>query len=189
MTKNTVNLILLKEDEPPVIKKLKIILPITAAFVFIIFIFIYIASIVYINNNVVAFNLLKRNVDQLEKNITSKKNIEGIYTMTSTRLNILDQLSGKIVDFPPLINDISNLNGKGIFIKTVSSDSKGNVSFTLRASSSASLDDFVSLLENLELEKIFSQIKASGIVREKKGIYNLSVSLKKDLSIKNEQKN
>ncbi len=184
MLKNTVNLIINKDSEPQSLKKLKIILPVSAGLSLLVFIIVFIASIIYINNNIVAYNLLKRNVVQFEKNIASKKNIEGVYTLTNTRLNILDQLSGKIVDFPPLIDDVNKLNGNGISIKSVSSDNKGNISFAMIASSSAALDEFVGLLEKMEQNKIFYQIKANGIVREKKGFYDLSISLKRDFASK-----
>ncbi len=180
MVKNTVNLIIKEEDESVLIKRLKIIFPILAGLSLLIFILVFIASIVYINKNIVAYNLLKRNVDQYEKNIVSRKNIEGIYTLTSSRLNVIDQLAGKVKDFPPLIDEINKLKGNGISIKSVSSDNKGNISFALTASSSAALDEFVSLLEKKEQTKNFYQIKANGIVREKKGLYDLSISLKRD---------
>lgn len=180
MVKNTVNLIIKEVDEPQSLKRLKIILPVLAGSSLLIFILVFIASIIYINNNIVTYKLLKRNVDQFEKNIVSRKNIEGVYTLTSARLNVLDQLSGKVMDFPPLIDDINKLSGNGISVKSVSSDNKGNISFALTASSSAALDDFVGLLEKKELNKIFYQINANGIVREKKGVYDLSISLKRD---------
>lgn len=189
MAKNTVNLIITRDEEPAPVKKLKIILPIAAIVVLLIFIIVFVASILYINKNIVAYNILKRNVEQLEKNIASRKNIEGVYTLTSLRLKVLDELSARIKDFPAVMDDVDKLNGNGIIIKSVSSDSKGNISFSVSASNSSSLNDFVNLLKAFEGDKHFSQIKASGITREKKGIYDFSITFNKDITAKNEKQN
>ncbi len=177
MPKKSVNLILPLEKDKPVVKKLKIILPVVAVISLLTFTIVFLASIFYINSNIFQFNLLKSEIDQLENNIGSQKNTEGIYTLTSSRLNILDQVSGKSANFTSLIGAINQMNLSGISITNMASDNKGNVTFSVAASSSASMDSLVSYLLDKDKKKIFSKIEAHGIVREKTGSYTLTITL------------
>lgn len=183
MPKTTVNLIIKKEKESPTIKKLNIILPSIAAVGLTIFILVFAASIIYFNNNIFQYNLTKKEIDNLEKKISSQKAAEGIYTLVATRLGILDKLSYKNPNFQNLISEVNKLNIEGVNLVSASSDDKGGLALSFTASSSASMDNLVELLKASEGKKLYSQIEAHGIVREKKGNYLLTITAKAQDSV------
>ena len=83
-------------------------------------------------------------------------------------------------NFYQLISEVDNLKMEGITISSIASDKLGNLSLAVAASSSGALDNFVTLLLSKEQKKLFHEIRASGIVREKKGSYLLTINLKAD---------
>lgn len=165
------------------IRRLKIILPVTAAVSLILFLLLFLVLFIYINKNVNQFDLLKRQTQQMENKISSQKTTEGDYTVTVSRLNVLGEVLDKEKKFIPIISELDSLNNESIKIQSVSSDKTGNISFSLIASSSASLDDFVTILMAKEDQKLFSDIKAQGISREKNGNYHMTLSLKADKNL------
>lgn len=178
MGRHSINLILSKSAENSYIRGLKKILPIVAGLSSAIFIPLFVFSIIRVNNSVKQFNLLKNEVETFERKISDQKNIEGIYTLTAMRLNVLAQILSRGKNFSKLIPEIDNLQGKGIDIDSASIDKQGSVSLSLIASSSAALDDFVTLLLIKDKEKLYSNIRSGGLTREKKGNYKLSLSFK-----------
>lgn len=183
MAKYSLNLIIRKQNEPEMIRKLKIILPVTAGASLVIFLAIFLMMFIYINKNVNQFNLLKRQTQQMENKISSQKMTEGDYTVAASRINVLGEILDKEKKFIPLISELDRLNTGGIKVEAVSSDRTGNISLSLIASSSASLDDFVTTLLYKEDQKLFSDIKAQGISREKNGNYHMTLSLKADKNL------
>lgn len=183
VSKTAVNLIIRKETESPVLKKLNVIFPVLAILSLTVFVLIFLASIIYYNGNILKFNLIKREIESLEKKIGDQKTTEGVYTLSANRLNILNQMASQNPNFPKVLTEIDNLNSTGINILSAASDDKGLLSVDLIASSSSSLDDFVGILKKQEQKKLFSKIEAHGIVREKKGNYLLTITLLADPSI------
>lgn len=174
--KKSVNLLLKQFSEPPFVSKLKIILPILAAVSLTLFVTIFLISIYYVNNNTAQFNLVRKEVDIIEQKIAGEKNIEGIYTLTLARLNVLNQILTSRREFSKLITEIDNLQQDGISLVSASVDENNNIALSLNVSSSEGLDRLVDLLIDKEEKGIFSNLEAAGIVREKKGNYILSVS-------------
>lgn len=183
MPKTTLNLIIVKEKESPILRKLNIIFPVSAVVSLTIFVLIFFASIIYYNGNILKFNLVKKEIESLEKKIGDQKATEGVYTLTAQRVNILNQMVSQNPNFPRVLTEIDNLNIPGINILSASSDDKGSLSIALVASSSASLDDFVQRLRQEEQKKLFSRIEAHGVVREKKGNFLLTITLKGEPTI------
>ncbi len=183
VSKNSVNLIIKKEKESPLLQKLNIIFPISAVVGLAIFVLIFFASIIYYNGNILKFNLVKKEIESLEKKIGDQKASEGVYSLTAQRVNILNQMVSQNPNFPKVLTEVDNLNIPGINIISATSDDKGSLSIALIASSSSSLDDFVTKLRQEEQKKLFSKIEAHGVVREKKGNFLLTVTLKGEPTI------
>jgi len=178
MVKHSVNLILAGPGEPPYIHSLKTFLPIIALVSLVVFVLVFIISVVFVDSNTKQLNLLKNEVETLEKKISEQKNVEGIYTLTVMRLSVLAQIFSSGKNFSKFIPEIDSLQGKGITIDSATIDKQGSVSLSLLASSSAALDDFVTLLLEKDREKTYTNIAAGGTVREKKGDYKLSLTFK-----------
>lgn len=178
MQKHSVNLVIAKEEESPLLIKLKKILPIVAAVSLCLFVIFFFSSLVYISRNREEFNSLKLQIDNLEKKISQAKNSEGIYTLAVARVKTIADLQNGNKNFAKLLSEINKLQSSGIFFSQATVDKKNAVTVAITASSSAMLDDFVKTLVKSEAAKLFSEIKSSGIVRDKNGAYLLSVSLK-----------
>lgn len=178
MQKHSVNLIIKRSNEPPIITKLKVILPIAAVVSLTLFVIFFFSSIIYISRNNQEFNSLKTQITNLEKLISAAKNTEGIYTLTVSRVKTIDQLNSTHKNYFNLLTEIKKLQLSGINLTQVTIDKKNAVVLAVSASSSASLDNFVTTLENRDISKVFSDIKSSGIVKDKTGSYLLSISLK-----------
>lgn len=178
MQKHTVNLLIKKQEDSPLLLKLKKILPVLAAVSLSLFVIFFFSSLVYINRNQEEFKSLKRETDNLEKKISQQKNIEGIYALTLSRVKIIGDLQNGYKNFAKLISEIDKFQSNGVVFSQTMIDKKNAVTITTIASSSGALDDFVAALVRAESAKLFSDIKSSGIVRDKTGAYLLSISLK-----------
>jgi len=176
MTKKSVNLIIRKETDSILLQRLNIFFPVFASIFLIGFALFFFGSIIYINNNITKYNILKKEIENLEKKISGQKGTEGIYKLTSSRLSVFEQIENVNLSFTPLISEIYSLNDLGVKIKSASADNKGNTSFALSATSSASLDQLVNTLIDKEREKLFSKIEAHGIIRDKNGNYALTIT-------------
>lgn len=183
MGKVSVNLILSKKKETSLSRKLKLIFPLTAGIFLFVFIVVFIITLTYINANIYKFNLLKKEAERLESKISAQKASEGIYTVSLNRLSALDTLLTGSMGFIDILPEITAINGTGISISTANADEKGNLSVSLLASSSSTLDDLVTFLNKKEEKKLYSEIVASSIIREKKGAYHLGLTFKVNKSL------
>ncbi|MBI3379231.1 hypothetical protein HY029_00585 [Candidatus Gottesmanbacteria bacterium] len=183
MAKHSVNLVIKKENELPVVKKLRLLLPIFSAVSLFIFVILFLSSIIYINKNNSEYNSLRLQIDNLEKRISANKNAEGIYILTVSRVKTIDQLSNGNKKFISLLSEILKLQSSGVLISQTNIDKKNSVTVSVTASSAASLDEFATKLLNADAAKLFSDIKTSGIVRDKNAGYLLSVSFKPSTSL------
>lgn len=183
MPGKSLNLIINREKESPLVKKLKVIAPVSSIVLLLLFVIIFLLSLFYVNSNIAQFNSVKIQSDQLEKKIANQKNVEGIYTLTASKVNALSTALDNNRNFNKIIEEISRLRSDEIKLNGASVDERGGISFSLEASSSASLDNFINLLLAKEQQKIFSEINAAGIIRDRKGNYSLSINLKGDKSL------
>ncbi len=190
MVKKNINLLIEKELDSALVAKLKFFLPITAAISFILFIILFVISISYTKSNLAQYNVLNAEVNRLESKIDEKKNLEGVYTLSYIILKTISEVLNNKVSFMPIFNEVVKVNSDHLSVMQASSDEKGKVNMALTASSSADLNDLVSFLhEKEDKDKIFSNMIANGIVKNKKGGYELSVSLKADDSLYHEKTN
>ena len=178
MEKHSVNLLIKKDSESDLVIRLKTFLPVIAVVSLSLFVVSFLVSLLYINNNNMEFKSLKSQSESLEKQISDKKNVEGIYTLTALRIKTIDQLNSGSKNFAKLLFEILKLQSEGINFTQTSIDKKNAVNIAVVASSSASLDDFITKLIAVDSSKQFSDIKSSGIVRDKTGGYLLTISLK-----------
>ncbi len=190
MVKKNINLLIEKELDSPLIVKLKLYLPVAAVIFFILFIILFIVSITYTKKNLDQYRILKEEVSQLESKIDEKKNLEGVYTLSYTILNTIKEILNNKVSFTPLLSELMNINTDHLSVTQASSDNKGKVNLNITASSSAYLNNLVTFLHDKEdKDKIFSNITANGVNRNKTGGYELTISLKADESLYHEKTN
>lgn len=178
MQKHSVNLLIKKEQQSPFLSKLQLILPILAVAALFLFVVIFLVSIIYIGNNNKQFGTLKLKVESLEREIAEKKNTEGIYTLTLNRVKTISEISAGSKNYSNLLSEILKLQKSGISVTNASIDKKNAINVSIIASSAATLDDFVETLAAAGESKKFSDVKSSGIVRDKSGGYLLTVSFK-----------
>lgn len=177
MQKHSINLIISKPNKIPHLDKIKTYMPVVALLVLVIFIGLYIYSTINLSNANKEYLLVKSDVDSVEKKIRSQNNIEGIYLLTANRLEVISQiLSKQDKDFAKFLNEIQSYDIEGIILESVGIDKKGLISMQISASSSASLDELVSLLIRKDNEKFYSKITSGGISRDKTGTYKMTVS-------------
>lgn len=183
MEKRSVNLIIQKSAESPLFIKLKLILPIVAAVMLALFVIFFLSSIIYINKNNSEFNASKTQIENLEKKISSNKNTEGIYTLTVSRIKTIGQLGSGNKNYALLLSNVMKLQTNGVTVSQTSIDKKNNVTVAVTASSSAALSEFVTNVAKTESENLFSDIRSSGVVRDKNGGYIMTISLKPNSKI------
>ena len=187
MAKNVmqgINLITKRDADPVPIARLKKILPLAAVISLLLFVILFFSSLIYTNSNLSKFNRLKNDVENLENQISSQKSTEGVYTLSTTLLQTLAQTISGTKHFSPLISQLSTLETNGIRITSSIADKRGNVSISLTASSSAALSSFVNSLMTQESDKkLFTDMYAQGTIRDRKGKYNLSISMKANPSL------
>lgn len=181
MVKQSVNLIIKKDEDSPKVKKFKKILPIVAGVFFFVLIISSIVIFQYMSSLTAELNGLKRDVSIYEQRITAQGHNEDLYLTSQKVLTSIEKILLNKKSFSPLLSEVVNLPTSGITIPGASADKMGNLSFNLIASSSSKLDEFVTVLREKETKsKLFSQIFAGGIVRSVKGVYSASITLKVD---------
>lgn len=181
---HSINLIPKRDTDSPIVQRLKKILPLTAVASLLLFVLLFFSSLLYTNAHLAEFNRLKKEVEILEGRIASQKTTEGIYTLTAMVLNVLKQTMSGTKQFSPLIGEVASFEKSGIRISSLLADKKGNVSVAVSASSSAILSAFVETLIKQENEKkTFTNLFAQGTIRDRKGKYNVTISMKADPSL------
>lgn len=183
MEKHTVNLLIRKTDEPAVLVKLRIYLPIMAAAGMLLFVISFLASVIYVGQNSRQFNALNTQIDNAEKRISGSKNAEGIYTLSYFRISTLGELKKGSKNYAKLLSDVLKMQSAGVSVSQITVDGKNSVAATVTASSAATLDNFASVLFKADADKKYSDIKTSGIVRDKTGGYLLTILMKPDNSL------
>lgn len=190
MVKKNINLLIEKELDSHLVAKLKLFLPVVAVVFFVLFIILFIVSISYTKKNLEQYKVLKEEVSQLESKIDEKKNLEGVYTLSYSILNAIKEILNNKVTFTPILSELMKINTEHLGVTQASSDNKGKINLSITASSSAYLNNLVTFLHDKEdKDKIFSNITASGVNRNKTGGYELTISLKADESLYHEKTN
>ncbi len=156
MVKSTINLILDKEHDPVLIRRLRIILPVIAGISLLAFIIIFIISLNYTKNNISIFNAVKQEIAELESKIDGYKNIEGVYTITYKILEAVQSIQKNDKPLSPILSEINTLNESDLSIVTARADINGDVNLSMIASSAASLNKLVQILKAKEEEEINS---------------------------------
>ena len=178
MRKKTINLITPKEADTYTVRRLKASLPIIATISLMIFIGLFILSVVYVNKNAGSYISLKNKVVAAEKEIENQKDKEGIYTITTTLLDITKRLLSSKKDHYSIYSKIATLTGEGITITAVSIDGKGKVFLSANLVNYEQLPEFINNLRQLELTlKKFTQIRVDSAARDKKGIWSITISM------------
>lgn len=181
--KKSVNLIIESKIQSPLVKKLKKYLPILSVIGLIVFLLSFIISLIYINSNLKDYETMKQEVAQLEDKISGMKKTEGIYDITATKIKALEMILADKKSYLKAIENIEYLQQLDISIPSAEISSDGKIAFSVSASTSAQVDDFVALLLDQEKKKIFSNIEAQSFLKDKQGAYNFGVVLTIDSSL------
>lgn len=182
MSKQSINLLIPKEQDSPTFHRIKIILPLISIISLVLFILLFSISFIYLNISSLRFNQLKKRAENSESKISAQKSTEGVYLFTTKRVDTIAQILSSSKNFSRVISEIIGLPIEGIAIKDVSFDKQGNLSFSLISSSIDTLDNFILVLLAKENNHLYSNIKADGITRDKKANYYVNISLKFDQS-------
>ncbi|MBM3283688.1 hypothetical protein FJY90_05600 [Candidatus Gottesmanbacteria bacterium] len=183
MEKRSINLLIQKDKDPLILRRLRIILPVAASFTLLIFLILFIISINYVNENNAQYNRLKVQTDQLEKKIADQKPTEGLYTLTVRKLDVLDKILRENRNLVKPISEIIYMGSNLLDINQITIESDNRLAFSVSASSSAALDGMISALLVKEANKYFSDIQATNILRDKEGKYNFKISLRADANL------
>jgi hypothetical protein len=184
MTKKSINLILNKHEESDLVHKLKIIFPVFSIIILFIFIFSFFTILSLYNSNINRYNSLKNDITNWEQKVNSKRNTFFVYNTISNTLENLSKIISAGKNFYPLLSKIDSLTMDGIIISNASTDSEGNVSLSLIASSSSALDAFVDAqADKDDSQNLLTNILTQGINRDKDGKFSLSLSFKADKSL------
>lgn len=161
--KRSVNLIIPKIEDTPYMRKTKIILPVIAGVLFAVYLLLFAALFIYSQFNMTQYLDLKLEVTALEKQINNRKSDEGVYAISLDKAGILNNVMKKNSNFDTSLETIEELQTEGIFISNVSLDKKGLTSFSMTASSSAALSDFVDNLLQRSTQAKMDGLTATGI--------------------------
>lgn len=178
MPKKTINLIINLQEDTPLVKRLKLFLPLISLSSLIIFIILYAVSLIYIRSNFSNYNLLEKQTEVLEKKVSSVKSTEGIYTTTVGILNIISSLSVNTATImPDIFLEVYNLQSPGVVVNNASIDQKGDVFMTVTTSNLDSLDTIIERLkEKEEFQKRFINTRSQGVTRDTDGVYKMNVT-------------
>src|SRR3990167_1318854 len=178
MNKKSINLLIIAEPEPYYLTRLKKISTWVSAILVSIFLITYIVSLIYIQANNKDYQQMKKQYEELEKDIQKTKSTESIYLTTIGILDTIKKIKASdnliIINTLPLIYNNRN-EGTNIIISSI--DNQGPVGFSVKSESIETLESFIKELNQLENNGNFTNIQAAGIIRETDGSYNLSVNL------------
>lgn len=175
--KRQLNLIILKDDELPILKSARKYLPI-AGFISLA---VFLCGYFYYYNNIVKISSVQEKIDSdyrmYEKRI---ENLRAKQQLTGTVISRLDQVI-KLEKLPKqelTIDKIMSLEDYGVTVTGYTISDFEKISISMTASSSAALDNFVEAIHEKEKNKEFKEIFARSVVREKDGYYNFVLELK-----------
>lgn len=176
MGKQSINLLITKEHEGLLEKRLQTVLPMAAAGLLALFVLSFVGLFIFINTNIERFNLLKNEAKLLEGTISGMKNAEGIYTLTATTVGVLEQLLRNNRVYAELFTDIEGLETPGAVITSAVIEKNGTVLVTAQCESAADMEGFIENLMVREQQKLIGKITSQGAVRDKKGSYSVTIS-------------
>lgn len=178
MAKKLINLLIDKEEDSKILRKLKKITPISSAALLIIFVILHVISLIYVRLNVNDYNNLKNKVSGFETRIATAKSAESIYITTYSILEKIKNIQGRdtkiINNTLPVLFEYQN---EAIVIDNITIDNNGPVTFFVKTTSVDALNYFVDELKKGEGEFGYANVKASSILRENDGSYTFTVNL------------
>lgn len=173
--KNELNLIIHKDTESSVQRKLKVILPVLALVYALAVISVFFINLHYLALAVGQNRKLERDLAVLDKKVAEQSNKKATLNYLSTRLSSIS----KILEEPTLenlIDEMKKLNSSDVQLQSFSIQKDHKVTAVLTASSSAALAQLTDYLRNKETaEKKFKNIMAHGILMNADGRYSLSL--------------
>jgi hypothetical protein len=181
--KRTINLILPQAPEPPLIKQLRQLLPLTAAVVSMIFIILFIASLIFLQINNREYDEMVTTANALQKEITGYKNKEGLYLLVYRSAGAIEKILSNAHTHAAFAQEVGKLNGDGIFVTQFALDKPENAQVTFTAASAEKLTTLIQILNQAELDNMISDVATSDLSRTASGIYMVTVNFKADPSL------
>ena len=153
------------------------ILSIISFLLLVLFLILYTVSFSLISYLSVKYDSTQERVNQLSNQISEKKGVEAIKLASFNKLRTIDEIMKSQLPYKLILKDIFEFIPPWVQVKSVDVDTNGTVNMETTASSSAALDDFVTLLmAKDESENIYKNINASSISRDTGDSYNLNIS-------------
>lgn len=140
-------------------------------------------SVVYLRIQYDRFNGLKQEVQDLELRISERKAVEGLATITSEKLGVLERLNGINRRYSRLLRETLGLETPMVRILSIAVGKNRSMTLAVTAQTSQALEEFVEGLIRGEASGQFTDITASGILRERTGSYSLTISLTPDATL------
>lgn len=181
--KRSINLILKKEHAAPLTLRLNRVAIRVAAGSLAVFCLVFVMSAAYLRIQYAQFNAIRRDVQDFEQRISQMKTVEGLATIASEKLTVLERLSTINRRYSRLLNETLQLQTGEIQISTIAVGKDRSMSFAVVAQSSGALSQFVETLIQRKEDNLYTDINATGIIRDRNGLYSLTITLKPDVSI------
>lgn len=178
MIKRSINLILPIKPEPPLLKKLRVFLPIAAGIITFIFLIIFISTLIYLKIRNDEYDQMLTQSQLLESKITSQKSEEGFYILTYRMLSTIEKILSRTTTFNGFTSDVAEFNSSPLTLQGFSITSKGAGRVSVYTQDANALTDLVNLLSKADEEKKYSNIIASDIVRDSHGLYFVNLTFK-----------
>src|SRR3989338_11191704 len=110
MSKRSINLVLPLKPEPPLLKKMRLYLPIASGVITFIFVIIFISTLIFLRIRNDQYESMLAQSQLLESQITAQKEEEGLYVLTYRMLGTIEKILSKTTTFSKLTSDISVFN-------------------------------------------------------------------------------
>lgn len=181
--KRSINLLLRKEHAAPLSRRLNQSAARVAGVSLVIFCGTVLFSVAFLRIQYDQFNARKQEVQDLELRITERKSVEGLSTIAAEKLGVLERLNGINRRYSRLLAGTLGLQTPMVRITSITVGKDRNMTLAVEAQTSQALEEFVDGLIQGEASGQFSDITASGILRERTGSYSLTINMTPDATL------
>ncbi|OGG15610.1 hypothetical protein A3D77_02855 [Candidatus Gottesmanbacteria bacterium RIFCSPHIGHO2_02_FULL_39_11] len=178
MSKRSINLVLPLKPEPPLLKKMRLYLPIASGVITFIFVIIFISTLIFLRIRNDQYESMLAQSQLLESQITAQKEEEGLYVLTYRMLGTIEKILSKTTTFSKLTSDISVFNSTPLILTGFSLSSKGDANLTIHADNADALSQLIDILSKADDEKKYANIIASNVIRNEEGLYTVTLTFK-----------
>ncbi len=181
--KRSINLILRKDHVAPLSYRLNHVAMRVAIVSLAVFFCTVLFTVIYLRIQYDRFNSLKQEVQDLESGISRRKTVEGLATIAQEKLVVLERLNGINRRYSRLLKETIDLQSPSVRISQITVSKDRNMSMSAVSQSSDALEEFVDSLIREEARGKFSDITATGILRDRSGSYGFTLNMRPDVTL------